>query len=94
MKSQNADTWSEVAPGATWPGQRTISGTRMPPSYSMVFRPRNPAVLSKKSESVPPLKVGPLSLVNITTVFSATPSSSSVRRMAPIPSSMRVIMPA
>jgi len=40
---------SEDDPGVTRPGQRTIVGTRTPPSYREPFKPRSSPTLVKKS---------------------------------------------
>jgi hypothetical protein len=42
----------------------------MPPSYNENFKPRKGPLLSKNSGSCPPAVIGPLSLVNTTSVFS------------------------
>ena len=60
----------ESVPGFTRPGQRTIIGTRMPPSYRCPFDSRN----GRQSDT--PAKP-PLSLVNTTSVSSSKPSASS-----------------
>ena len=72
--SQNAQGRSLCEPGLMCPGHEAMSGTRMPPSCSEPFpQPvsdlKGPPLLNH-GESVPPLKVGPLSEVKITTVFS------------------------
>ena len=45
-------TWSETLPAGIRPGQRTMAGTRMPPSNTVHFRPKNGALLDSHS---PPL---------------------------------------
>ena len=74
-------------PGATSPGQRTISGTRMPPSYR---KPLLPLSGARSATSLQP----PLSEVKTTRVFSARPSSSSAVSSRPMAASMQVTMAA
>ena len=68
-------TSSETAPAGTWPGQRTIAGTRMPPSQSVRFWPRNGRLLSWKLlvPWLPCSNVAPWSLVKTTSVSSGQP---------------------
>ena len=49
IQSSKPVTKPEVLPALILPGQRTMSGTRTPPSYSDPLRPRNGLTLSKKS---------------------------------------------
>jgi len=64
-----------VAPLAIRAGHSMMPGTRMPPSHSVFFFPRRP-----------PLEpaIAPLSLLNQTSVFSATPSLRRPARSVPI----------
>ena len=67
-RSIDATSSSLVRPGATWPGQRTMHGTRRPPSHVVPFAPRSGALL-------PPSRPRePLSLVNTTMVDSSSPT--------------------
>jgi dolichol-phosphate mannosyltransferase len=66
--SRNATGRSEVVPGLMTPGHRTMSGTRMPPSYRSRLIPRRVPELLKKFACTPPSECGPLSLVKRTTV--------------------------
>ena len=62
-------------PASNFPGQRMKHSTRCPPSKRLPLRPR-----------IPPLKrsvFGPLSLVDITMVFSARPSASNFASSRP-----------
>ena len=72
--SQKADNKSEVVPAGICPGHDAIIGTRIPPSLREALpQPAsllNGLALSKKGESLPPLNVGPLSLVKMITVLS------------------------
>ena len=75
---------SLTAPGRARPGQRTIAGTRSPPSSSSVLRPVNGQLSENRSP--------PLSLVKTTIVLSASPSRSSAARTLPtLASSERII---
>ncbi len=56
---------------AMCPGQRTMHGTRMPPSHVVPLAPRSGALLP------PSTPRDPLSLVKITIVSSSSPSASS-----------------
>ena len=76
VKSWKLLTWSLVVPDFTFAGQRTIIGTRIPPSKTSTFRPRRLLAESKNFESDPPLNVGPLSLVKMKMVFSDSPNDS------------------
>ena len=69
-----AGSWLTV-PAGTRPGQRTMQGTRKPPSQVVPFIPRRPPVL-------PPYH-GPLSLVKTTSVRSSIPRSSSLASTRP-----------
>ena len=68
---------AETFPAGSTPGQRRISGTRMPPSQSVPFRWKNGAFRDSHSP--------PLSLVKMTSVLRASPSFSSVPRIRPTP---------
>jgi len=71
--------------GAATPGQRTIRGSRVPPSYIQPLPSASGALqVGLPSEGASP----PLSEVKTTTVSSAMPSSSSAARTRPMPSSM------
>ena len=94
MTSQKAQGRALTAPGLTRPGQRTIIGTRMPPSYSCVFSPRSEPLLRKNSKPFSSPECAPLSLVMKTTVLSSSLYSLSMPRMVPIYRSARVIMAA
>ena len=73
-----------MRPAGTLPGQRTIAGTRMPPSRKVPF----PALSGQLYEYRSP----PLSLVNTTKVSRSSPASCKARRRRPTPSSSRCIM--
>ena len=78
---------SQTRPAATLPGMLTISGTRMPPSYSCPFAPRSGA-FDVAGVSGPSLTDRPpLSEVKTTSVFSRSPRSSSLRTTRPTLSS-------
>ena len=88
--SQKAQTWSDVDPGAMWPGQRATRGTRIPPSQRLPLRPRKIPADRKNVESEPPrrLKVGPLSEVKNTRVRLSRPSSFTTAMIFPMSRSM------
>ena len=71
---------SQVLPGSTTPGQRTMTGTRMPPSYGQPLPARSGALCVGPSSP-------PLSDVKMTNVLSATPASSSAATIFPVESS-------
>ncbi|MNR60686.1 hypothetical protein D3C85_1822320 [compost metagenome] len=68
-----------TCPAFTRAGQRTMPGTRMPPSSSSVFCPLNGQVFENRSP--------PLSLVKTTMVFSASPCFSSACNTRPMEAS-------
>ena len=72
--SQKAQMRSLLLPAFYLLGQLAIIGTRMPPFAERCLpQPHsllNGLALSKKKESLPPLKVGPLSLVKMMMVLS------------------------
>lgn len=71
---------SHSLPAGTRPGHQAIVGTRTPPSHVLPFDPRSgPA----EPPSTPFTVQGPLSLVKITSVFSASPSLRIVSRIRP-----------
>ena len=82
---------SLVVPGRTTPGQRTINGTRMPPSYTNPFPAR-----SGRFDVGAPSAVDrpPLSLVNTTSVFSCWPAFATAASTVATVSSISRIMPA
>ncbi len=65
-KSMVIATWSVCWPGGRIAGQRTIAGTRMPPSKVVPLRPDQGALR--------PLAVPPLSLAKMTTVSRFSPA--------------------
>jgi len=79
-----------MVPGLITPGHFATIGTRKPPSNTVPFSPRN--------GWLPPsgqLKISaPLSLVNITMVSSAMPSSSSFFSNSPTIQSSSIIASA
>ncbi len=76
--------WSLTVPLGIAPGQRATAGTRMPPSKVL------PLALDRGVLRAQP--VPPLSLLKMTTVFSASPFSSSLVSMRPIHLSICSIM--
>ena len=81
-RSIDAARASLVRPGATWPGQRTMHGTRMPPSHVDPLAPRSGALLP------PSTPREPLSLVNTTIVDSSRPRARSSWRMTAVTQSI------
>ena len=76
-----------TVPGLTWPGQRTMHGTRKPPSVGMPFVPLNGVLPPSGQVNTS----APLSVVKIKMVLSASPISSRCFMMAPTASSICVI---
>jgi hypothetical protein len=78
-------------PGRATPGQRTISGTRIPPSYIQPL----PARSGRLEVGEPSLvERPPLSLVKTTSVSSRRPRSSSACSTRPTARSIASIIPA
>ena len=75
-KSTLVTTVSQVVPGLTTPGHRTIIGSRMPPSYIFPL----PALSGAFDVT---FKTPPLSDMKKTIVWSARPSLSSVSHTRP-----------
>ena len=74
-------TWSETLPAGIRPGQRTIAGTRMPPSNTVHLRPNNGALLDSHSP--------PLSFVKIDDrVAGNTGSVDDAEQLADLPVEM------
>jgi hypothetical protein len=69
----------EMLPGLILPGHRTIAGTRKAPSQLVFFSLRDGVVAASGQL----LACGPLSVLYITIVLSATPSSSSLASTVP-----------
>ena len=86
----------QTDPAGIWPGHRASPGTRMPPSQSVRFWPRNGRLLSREelAPAFPFSKVAPLSLVKTINVFAASPRSSSRAINRPMFRSSRVTMAA
>ena len=85
---------SLVVPALIWLGQRTIPGTRMPPSWSLRLRPRRPPVEPPLLRSGgPTFPSGPLSEVKKKKVFSVRPCSSSASITMPRAWSSWVMLP-
>src|SRR5258708_17900302 len=75
------ETAGNTVRAAVLPGHHARDGWRTPPSRVLHFPPRNgPAV----PPSLPFTSHGPLSLLNITSVFSASFSSRSVSNTRPV----------
>ena len=72
---------SHTVPAGTWPGQRTIQGTFMPPSQCVCLPPRCAPLLPIWLKRSPPLPAfvisAPWSLLKTTIVLSRRPSLSS-----------------
>ena len=64
----------------TVPGIQTMAGTRNPPSHGLPLLPRSSPA---EPPSDPTQPQGPLSLVNVTKVFSASPSRRSAATISP-----------
>jgi hypothetical protein len=73
--SQSSDAKISLftVPGLMWPGQRTTSGARMPPSQVFIFEPLNGVTPPSGKVKVS----APLSVVKTTMVLSSWPMSSS-----------------
>ena len=73
-------TAPQVVPGLMCPGHQAMVGTRTPPSQVLPLLPRSgPAVVASPTT----LTQGPLSLVKITNVLSASLSRRSVSSTTP-----------
>ena len=77
-------TWSLVRPGAMRAGHAITMGMRSPPSSKSLILPVNGQASEKRSP--------PLSLVNMTVVFSVRPLASKASSTRPICVSIDLIM--
>ena len=75
--------WAVVVPCAITPGHRASMGVRIPPSCISRLWPRKLPLEFQKSGLCPPSLCAPLSLANITSVFSSTFNSWSRVNIAP-----------
>ena len=91
IDGKTVKAFKETDPAAIFPGQRAMKGTRCPPSHRSRFTPRSSPMLACwncRMRSYAPgftssATSGPLSLVKMTSVFSATPACSSAASTRP-----------
>ena len=91
MKSVWQITRSLRVPAFTRAGQRTRKGTRCPPSQMSALEPRDSALAKwpcASSFAVPAIGEPPLSLVKMTSVFSARPALSRAASTSPTAASV------